>query len=176
MAEDPILAGWIEWNGRLLPDPTVKGALLRRMQLRGSCYIRNECRRSVTVDLQWLVDRGYGHALLEEVHALYGCRRTPTCEMSWSGGYLEGMPLQAFVGTEVRFRLECRDCLTHSDFTAEQLIAGLQRAGKGDGSTGVSGLHRQFGRRCRCGRQSWRVDLRLPARVGMGPAFSPSKD
>ena len=169
---DPVLAGWLEHNGRLMPDPTVAGAALRKVKVHGSCHIRQECRRSVDMDLAWLVERGYGGALLDEACDLYRCRRTPSCEMTWSGGPAEGTPLQVYVGRLVRFRIECRNCLAHSDHTAEAVIAGLQRSGQGDGGTGISVLAAKLTRACSaCGQRSWKVDLRQPSRAAAGPAY-----
>ena len=79
---DPVLAGWLDHEGVLMPDPTVASAALRKVKVHGSCHIRRECRRSVDMDLEWLAERGYGGALLEEVCDLYCCRRTPNCEMT----------------------------------------------------------------------------------------------
>ena len=67
----------VDHDGRLLPDPTVEGATRRQTRVRGSCYIRDECRRTITLDLEWLTQRGLGRALLDEVRAHYRCRRTP---------------------------------------------------------------------------------------------------
>ena len=95
------------------------------------------------------------------------------CELTWGESHDQGMPIQVFVGSTVRFRVECRQCPAHSDHTAEQIIAGLVRSGRGDGSTSVRSLPATLTRVCRCGQRIWTVDLRLPAQSGVGPSYLP---
>jgi hypothetical protein len=155
------LAGWVEHEGRLIPDPTVAGALRRHCIFRGSCYVRDECKRTVTLGLEYLISHGYAKAQVEDVQAMYRCRRVPYCLMEWLPRYADGFPVQSFVGGGTKFEVRCQNCSTFGSYTADEIIAALRRSKQGDGNTGIYVLDKRMKRPCKlCGASSWYVDVR----------------
>ncbi len=167
-------AGWIEHEGRLVPDPTVAGAHGRGVQLKGHCYIRTECKRTVTVDLEWQCQRGFGKALLDELKDHYRCRRTPWCDMTWSETYPEGTPILTYLDSDSMIVIKCGGCGVKQEHCADKVVRQL--VGRGVGSnTGIRALASHFSRPCTCGVVKWSAEVVAPPRIKFGDAYAPEK-
>lgn len=167
------LAGWRSVNGKLVPLSTVEGVLARGGTLNGRCA-SDECRRYVRMDLQWWARHGLGEVSIGVAQRAYTCARLG-CALSWQPEvYPAGVPLQFYVGEAVRLAVKCRKCGAGREFTAEEVIAGLESAETGDGNTGINDVAHRLRGKCRaCRYPGWMVDVvRSPVGPGGLPAAS----
>lgn len=159
-------AGWVSLGGVLTPGGSVANYAARGQNARGSCtgHRSGDCRRSVTIDAKALCAEGLGRLSMERIQRTYRCQRLDGCMLAFHD--LEP-DLQLTLGMltgrgYVRVRLTCRGCKLRRLFTAEEVIARLQAARKGDSGTRLAVLGGQISGACpnkACGKSNWEADV-----------------
>jgi hypothetical protein len=163
--------GWEVVGDRVREIRTPNGYLSRGEQLTGRCR-SPECSRTVRVDLLRLKSLGFGDNDMVEVQKTYRCQ-AGRCDLDFHSTYPEGVPLQTFVGTEVKILVRCGSttCDVSRVYEPLQLIGMLQRKGTGDGNTSVLKVHTKVRGKCpRCGLVYWKSELLKPRAPHSGPA------
>lgn len=120
------------------------------------------------MDLHWWARHGLGDVALSIAQQAYRCARLG-CGLSWQPeAYPAGIPVQFYVGTDVKLAIKCRKCGVGRSYTADQVIAALERSEAGDGNAGVNELGQRVRGKCKaCGYPGWVVEVARPA-VGAG--------
>jgi hypothetical protein len=167
--------GWRVLNGALIPDGSVGGYLARRQEVRASCYQR-DCRRSVSIDYDWLIGHGYAAFPVREFIDLLKCRKPGGCALeARTERQGSGLPLADLARRKgVAIRLQCGACRWRKDITPAQAIAHLTAAGTGDGATLHVELTAKLTKPCaQCARTLWICEVRWPqagdGRIPRGP-------
>ena len=153
------LAGWTLIGGRLVADQTPAGLVARGGEMKGRCQT-GECRRTLTLDAQDWIARGYANTSLTELTRTYRCGRVG-CKLHFSEHYANGVPLQTYVGGTETAAITCNRCMRVTTLSVERLVQRLVRTGAGDGNTGCNVFAAAIKAPCRhCGAVRWTGEIR----------------
>lgn len=159
-------AGWVSLDGSLTPGMGVTHYAARGQNVRGSCAGRanDDCKRTVTIDAARLCSQGLGALGMDRIKRTYRCQRLDDCMLTFHD--LEPdlpLTLSRLTGRAyVRIRLTCRGCKLRRLFTAEEVVARLRAANKGDSGTRLDGLGGKISGACpnaACGKRNWQADV-----------------
>jgi hypothetical protein len=156
------LLGWALIGGRLTSDQTPAGLIARGGEIKGRCHT-GECRRSVTLDAQDWIARGYANTSLAALTRTDRCGRIG-CKLHFNESYDDGLPLQTYVGGPETAVITCNRCMRVTTLAVERLVQRLLRTGAGDGNTGCNVFAAAIKAPCRhCGAVRWTGEIRRSA-------------
>ena len=159
------LAGWTFIGGRLVTDQTPAGLVARGGEMKGRCET-GQCRRTLTLDAQDWIARGYANTSSTELTRTYRCGRVG-CKLHFNKFYANGVPLQTYVGGTETAAITCNRCMRVTTLSVDRLVQRLVRTGAADGNTGCNVFAAVIKAPCRhCGAVRWTGEIqRSPLRA-----------
>jgi DNA-directed RNA polymerase subunit M/transcription elongation factor TFIIS len=157
--------GWMEFCGTLIRVSTVSGLLVRRDQVRGQCR-RQECRRTVRLDLEQLVRRGFGAISARQAAQLLRCGDLTGCNLTFELRRGRSLVLRDLTGKpHVKIRFHCKSCGHHHSSDPEQVMraAATKANAIGKPLDTVDQLREAPMAPCpKCKHNAWRVEVMWP--------------
>lgn len=160
---DGLPPGWTSINGIVGPGQRVSDFAARGQSVKGVCRAQG-CFRRVELEPQTICRAGLAALSMRQVQRLWMCQRLEGCGLDFHDE-APALPLrlELFVGRpNIRLRLRCRGngCKFFRLYTVEQVIAGLERRGKGGGRTEVAALGALMTSACpACGKANWAAEI-----------------
>ncbi len=159
--------GWIVVLGELVEDGSVLGAVARREQIRGTCQ-RPGCWRRCELDLQRLVESGFGRAPLAWAKTTLVCPNMDGCRLQFKAEYGRVLRLEDICQPGVTVRFQCLSCGALVTKTPRALVAHIRARGKTDPAfreiSTVAQLKDLPRGPCKaCGKALGRLEVRWPA-------------
>jgi hypothetical protein len=160
--------GWRRGGAHFAAEMTVAACRARGLlQVKGHCR-KDPCRRTVVLDIEMLVAKGFGGTDLREIERWWRCAMMSGCGLSWEDGhYPDGVPLAAYVGHGHTMGVRCAACGKGRDYEIDELILLLKKRGAGGGNTSVLRVAEAIRGQCKsCGQRKWVAKLNWPVAPG----------
>jgi hypothetical protein len=157
--------GWVEFCGQLQRVNTVSGLLVRYDKVKGRCQ-RQDCRRTVWLDLEGLVRRGFGAASARQAAELMRCHDLTGCGLTFSVERGKALRLRSLTGMpHVMIRFRCKRCNHAHDTPPEQVVraAAIKAKAIGKPLETIDQLRKTPMAPCpKCKSEDWRVEVIWP--------------
>lgn len=170
---DPPL-GWRSFCGLLEADTSIAGHAARHESVRGHCR-NNDCKRTVTVDLEGLLRSGLGRMDVKLAQRFLMCQSLSGCNLSFHVEKGIGLRLDQLVGKPlVQVRFQCRGCKFFRVTLPDKVIDAAREKAKTtkEHIVTLDQLRAAPMEPCqKCGKTNWQVDVLWPERPTDGREY-----